>query len=523
MAETVIGMLWLIPLLPLLAAAILAGDYLLRGNRGEAAERGTARIAVAATAGSLLGLLLIDGVALLQGVPGNRVVGAWFGSGKVQFNWSFLADGLGLSLATLVALIALLTLRFSINYMHREAGFQRFFMLMSLFSGAMLLIVLAGNALLTFVGWELAGLSSYLLIGYAFDREGATRNANRALITNRIGDAGFILALFLTHHYLGDLEWTTLAGRGDELSTLAAGLIAASFLIAALAKSAQLPFAPWIARALEGPTPSSAIFYGSLMVHAGVYLLLRLEPLLVREPLLMLLLVLVGALTALYGWLVALVQTDIKSALIFSTIGQVGLMFLWAGLGWFDLAAGHLLLHAVWRGYQFLNAPGMMHLMGRPARPVPLWLQRRQWPYTAALQRFWFDPLADWLLVRPTEALARDVKEFDERFVNRLAGLAATSGTISSLAQWDRRRIGDGSIEGDHGTIGQGRGIAGRLLEGVATLFHWFEERLVLRGGGEGVLAGIHYLGRYLTQVEGLLSRPRYLLLMVMATIVVII
>jgi len=310
--------------------------------------------------------------------------------------------------------------------------------------------------------------------------------------------------------------------RGDELSILTAGLIVASLLITALAKSAQLPFTPWIARALEGPTPSSAIFYGSLMIHAGVYLLLRLEPLLAREPLLMWLIALIGAMTALYALLVSLTQTDIKSTLIFATVGQVGLMFLWIGLGWFELATAHLLLHAIWRAYQFLISPGLMHLMGRPTRPLAAWLQRRQFLYSASLQRFWLDPLASWLLVRPTESLARDVRLFDERIVNRLVGLAATSGTISSLAEWDRTRA-ETHVEGDHGSIGHGRGLVGRVMMGIATLLQWFEEQLVLKGSGDGLLAGIRYLGRYMTQVEALLSRPRYLLLLIMATIVVII
>jgi len=152
MVDSFFAWIWLVPLLPLLATLTLACDYLLRGNRGEAAERLTARIAIGATGLSLLGLLLLDLLALTHGAPGSIVVAPWFASGEIQINWSFLADGLGLSFATLVALIALLTLRFSVNYMHREAGFQRFFMVMSLFSGAMLLIVLAGNLALTFVG-----------------------------------------------------------------------------------------------------------------------------------------------------------------------------------------------------------------------------------------------------------------------------------------------------------------------------------------------------------------------------------
>ena len=185
-----------------------------------------------------------------------------------------------------MALIGVVTLRFSRNYLHREIGFHRFFIFMCLFLAGMLLIVLSGNAVFTFVGWELAGVSSWLLIGYAYDRPIATGNALWAFITNRIGDAGFILGISLAAWWLGTVEWSGLAAwaQGDSFDKISARLILFGFLIAAVAKSAQLPFASWIARALEGPTPSSAIFYGAVMVHAGVYLVLRLEPVLLQVP-----------------------------------------------------------------------------------------------------------------------------------------------------------------------------------------------------------------------------------------------
>jgi NADH:ubiquinone oxidoreductase subunit 5 (subunit L)/multisubunit Na+/H+ antiporter MnhA subunit len=166
--------------------------------------------------------------------------------------------------------------------------------------------------------------------------------------------------------WLGGAEWTMLNNTGD-LENLQIDLIVGCFLLAALAKSAQLPFSGWITRALEGPTPSSAIFYGSLMVHGGVYLLLRLEPLLSQAPPMMTLIAVLGLLTALYGWISGFVQTDIKTSLMLSTVSQAGLMLLWIGLGWFELAAWHLVLHAIWRAYQFLNAPSMMHMVSRKA------------------------------------------------------------------------------------------------------------------------------------------------------------
>ena len=328
----------LAPLLPWLAAAWIGLGLLLGRARGEAGERPTARIAGLALWLTLLLLLTLGAQALWQGqAPGQQVLGAWMGSGEWHILVSFSADGYALGFATLAAFVCLLTLRFSVNYLHREEGFQRFFFVFLLFCGAMQLIALAGNAALMFVGWELAGLSSYLLIAYAHDSPLATGNATRAFLTNRFGDAGFLLGLFLCLHLAGSLEWDVLAAGAVGLDQLSATLLACGFLLAASAKSAQVPFAPWIARALEGPTPSSAVFYGSLMVHAGVYLLLRLEPLLLQSPVLLGLLVLLGALTALYGFIGSLVQSDVKTALMFSTTAQVGLMFLACGLGWFEL------------------------------------------------------------------------------------------------------------------------------------------------------------------------------------------
>ncbi|MEN8165954.1 MAG: proton-conducting transporter membrane subunit [Pseudomonadota bacterium] len=513
---------WLIPLLPILAAAGIALTYLFTNNRGEHGERFTARVALGAGSLSLLLVLLIDAMALLNGTaPGQIHLAQWLSSGAYSIHISFTLDILGLVMMTLVSVIALITLRFSVNYMHRESGFQRFFMILCLFTSAMLLIVIGGSPAMVFVGWELAGVSSYLLIGYALERPTATNNATRAFVTNRIGDAGFILGLFLALYWVGDLEWPTLLSAASDLSTLDSGLLALGFLIAALVKSAQVPFAPWIARALEGPTPSSAVFYGSLMVHAGVYLVIRLEPLLEQTPIIMALMVFIGLLTALYGYLVSLVQTDVNSTLMFSTMAQVGLMFLTCGLGLFELATIHLVIHAIWRAYQFLSSPSHMHLMSRPTRPVPNWLAQQRWLYTAALNRFWLDPLGDWLLTQSSKDLAQELQAFDDRVIVPLVGLPARANAVTSLADWESQKRGFSRLaEGD---VGHGQGVAGKLMEGIASLLHWFEEHLVLKGGGEGLVNTIQRVGARLQKVEELLSQPRYLLLLIMATFAVII
>ena len=182
---------------------------------------------------------------------------------------NFITTGFSVTLAALFAILLFIIIRFSVNYLHREAGFHRFFFLLSLFASAMLLLVLSGNAIGTFIGWEIAGLCSYLLIAYAYDRPVAAFNATRVFVTNRIGDAGFILGMGLSYTWAKGLDWSQLNALSTQLTSGQASAIAFCFAVAAFAKSAQIPFAPWLARAAEGPTPSSAGFYGAIMVHAG--------------------------------------------------------------------------------------------------------------------------------------------------------------------------------------------------------------------------------------------------------------
>jgi len=497
----------LVPGLPLLAALLLALLILAGQARGEEAELLTAPLTLSAIVSAFAVVLVLTVLGLVQGFPGQVHVADWFGSGQLRLPLSFTLDGLSLGFATLVGFIALVTIKFSVNYMHREAGFHRFFLGINLLTDGMLLIVLAGNVALAFVGWELAGLSSWMLIGYAFERETATANAQRAFLTNRVGDAGFLLGIALAFLWLGSMDWAEISAGAGRLPTLYVGLMALGFVTAALVKSAQVPFTPWIARALEGPTPSSAIFYGAVMVHAGVYLVIRMEPILIHAPGIMALLALVGLATALYGWLVGYVQTDVKSGLLFATVTQVGLMFLECGLGLFVVAAWHMGLHATWRAWQFLAAPSYMHLLHEAAPPAPRWLQKCPRLYNAALQRFWLEPLADRLLTRPTQALARDMRAIDANVVSRLVGMPEAQRAAALL---------------DEGAVVKGRGLAGGLLMWAARRLDRFEQRLVLQGGGGKLGAGLQHLGGWLKWIESLLEQPRYLLLMVMATLVVI-
>jgi formate hydrogenlyase subunit 3/multisubunit Na+/H+ antiporter MnhD subunit len=495
---------WLVPALPLLVVVVIGSRILLGHASGDAAEPLTANLAALAALGGLLLLIAIDGTALWQGMPGHRRLGVWFANENWQATVSVILDGLALSVSTLTALIGWLVLRFSANYLHREAGFHRFFMLLSLFLAGIQIILLAGNSLLAFVGWEMCGIASFLLIGYAWQRPIATGNALFAFITNRGGDAGFLLGLGFVAAWLGSFEWPALAAV-TPLSAADARLIALAFVLAALAKSAQLPFTPWITRALEGPTPSSAVFYGAVMVHAGAYLLLRLEPLLLQAPDVMLALVVIGGLTALYAWLCGLVQTDVKSALIFATVFQVALIFVEIGLGWTTLATAHLCLHAAWRTWQFLLAPSWLVVTRQRPAPPPTWLAGNQLLYTAAQQHFWLDKLGQTLLVEPTEAFARDRRNLEENFIDPAIGEPGHGQPIDV----ERQLI---LVDG----------LPGRLLAAAASVLQRLEDRLLLRGRGSAAERLLRRLGHYLQTIEYLLEQPRYLMMAVMATFVVI-
>lgn len=495
---------WLVPALPLLVVVINGVRVLLGLASGDAAEPLTARLSSLAAFGGLVLLLAIDGLALLHGAPGHRRLGHWFGTGNWEATFSFMLDPLSLTLGTLTALIGWLVIRFSANYLHREAGFHRFFIALSFFLAGIQLVLLAGNGLLAFVGWEMCGVSSFLLIGYAWHRPVATGNALFAFITNRGGDAGFLLGLGLAATWLGGFEWTALS-QASKISVVNDRLLVIGFVIAALAKSAQLPFSAWISRALEGPTPSSAIFYGAVMIHAGVYLMLRLEPLLVQVPDVMFGLVVAGLLTAIYAWLCGLVQTDVKSALIFATLFQVSLMFVAIGLGWTTLALLHLCLHAAWRIWQFLLAPSWLAITRDRPPPSPAWLRHNQLLYTIALQRFWLDKLSHTLLVEPTESFSRDVRALEEHFIDHAIGQPGQGKAVHA----DRPLV-------------VADGLPGRVLAAVSDVLQHIEYRLLLRGKGGMAEKLMHRAGAYLRTLEHLLEQPRYLMMAVMATFVVI-
>ena len=512
----------LIPLLPFIAAALIGIGHLSGTLDGETSESTTALIANWAISMSCLLALILLAADLLGKNTGSFNAGQWLASDTLKIPVNFISTGFSVVLAALFATLFVIMMHFSINYMHKEAGFHRFFFIMSLFASAMLLLVLSGNAAGTFFGWEIAGLCSYLLIAFAYNRPVAAINATRVFVTNRIGDAGFILGMGLSYAWAGSIDWNQLNAASAQLTTSEATGISLCFAIAAFAKSAQLPFTPWLARAMEGPTPSSAVFYGAVMIHAGVYLVCLLAPVFEQAPFTMALLAVAGGATALYSFIVGLSQTDVKSSLVFATSGQLGLMFLECGLGFWQLASWHLCAHAVVRGYLFLTAPSLLHnAHDNPVKPVAPAIAGLRWAYVASLQRFWLDQMTDWTLVRPIQRLAHDLSFFDEHVIDHFMGVPAPAlRTISSLAQLEEKMLG-ARLDNESDAFAQGSGLAGKLTEWFAAIMHWFEDRFVLRGIGKNA---VHYgrkLGRAANKFEQLILRPRYLVLFVLITLLV--
>lgn len=347
-------------LLPPLAAAAINGASLYAGDRwlGWRQVQGLTLAAcgiAAAAALVLLALRIADPV-------GATVVGwDWFRLGGAAVEVAFRLDPLGAVMAALVAGFGFVICRFSINYMHNETGFTRYFMAYGLFVAAMLVLVLADNLVLMFLGWEAVGLCSYLLIGHYARRPAAAAAATEAFVANRVGDAGLILGILILGIGAGTVRFADLPEAIAAAEPWVAPAAALCLLVGALGKSAQVPLGGWLAKAMEGPTPSSALIHAATMVTAGVYLVVRAHPVFEAAPAVLVLVGLFGALSALYGALAGQAASDIKGVLASSTTMHLGLMFVLCGLGAYAAAIFYLVAHAFYKAYKFLTAPSILH------------------------------------------------------------------------------------------------------------------------------------------------------------------
>jgi NADH-quinone oxidoreductase subunit L len=279
-----------------------------------------------------------------------------------------LLDPLSAVMLLVVTGVGFLIHIYSIGYMAHEGGYYRFFGYMNLFMFSMLTLVLADNYLMMFVGWEGVGLCSYLLIGFYFHRKSASDAGKKAFVVNRIGDAGFLMGVMLTVVTFGTLNFqaiTESARHGHfEVYDPVITAICILFFIGATGKSAQIPLYVWLPDAMEGPTPVSALIHAATMVTAGVYMVARMNPVYSRAPIAMLMVAVTGGVTAFYAATIALTQKDIKKVLAYSTISQLGYMFLGCGVGAYAAGIFHLMTHAFFKGLLFLTAGSVIHAMG---------------------------------------------------------------------------------------------------------------------------------------------------------------
>jgi NADH-quinone oxidoreductase subunit L len=370
-------LIWLIPLLPGIGAAI-NGLVGIRAFGKQAA----AFVACATMAGAL-GLSLLAFADLLSLSPGQRsyevVLASWFpalplqlsdGSiGTFQVPWAFRLDPLSAMMLLVVTGIGFLIHVYSSAYMHDEprGGYARFFCYLNLFCFFMLLLVLGSNFLVMFVGWEGVGLCSYLLIGYWYEKKSAADAGKKAFITNRVGDWGFILGMFLVFTTFGSLDFKVVAERVAQLPPEATfgtiSLICLLLFVGATGKSAQIPLYVWLPDAMEGPTPVSALIHAATMVTAGVYMVGRNAALFSHAPIVMEIVTVIGVLTAIMAASIGLVQNDIKRVLAYSTVSQLGYMFTAMGLGAFAVGAFHLMTHAFFKALLFLGSGSVIHAM----------------------------------------------------------------------------------------------------------------------------------------------------------------
>ena len=352
----------LIPVLPLIGVLVNG----LLGHRYSHDLAG--KIAYGSVGLSFLCTLGVFGDMVSHGQAREVITYSWIFGGNLMVNMGFLIDQLTTIMLLVITGVGFLIHVYSVGYMHGEEGFTRFFVYMNLFMVSMLLLVMGNNYLVLFIGWEGVGLCSYLLIGYYFEKVSAAKAASKAFVVNRIGDAGFLMAIFLVFANFQSLDYNQVFTQVDQLSTGMATAIALCLLVGAIGKSAQLPLYTWLPDAMEGPTPVSALIHAATMVTAGVYMVVRNHVLFDMSPVAMGTVAWVGGATALFAATIGLVQNDIKRVLAYSTVSQLGYMFLACGIGAYTAAIFHLMTHAFFKALLFLSAGCRHSFLGWRAR-----------------------------------------------------------------------------------------------------------------------------------------------------------
>lgn len=358
-----------------------------------------------------------------------------------HFNLKFIFDRLSVPFVILSFVLCGTIGAFTNVYLHRDAGYRRFFLFYAVFLLGMVVSSLAGTIETLFFGWELVGLSSALLVAFFHERPAPVRNGLRIWSVYRISDAAFLIAALTLHHLTGAGDFAGLMGSGawpegaatiDPHHALLVGLL---LLLAAAGKSGMVPFSGWLPRAMEGPTPSSAVFYGALSVHLGAYLLLRVSPLLEVSPVLSGCVIALGLISAIYGALVTRVQTDVKTTMAFASLTQVGIIVVEIGCGLRYIALVHMIGHALMRTLQLLRAPSVLkdyHALENAIgdnlpRRTSLWdhtvpEQERSGIYRFCIERGFLDSMLDKCIIRPFLLVFRWCNQMEKRWTTYLAG-----------------------------------------------------------------------------------------------------
>jgi NADH-quinone oxidoreductase subunit L len=355
-----IDLVWLVPLIPLIG-------FLINGLGRNTFSKGL--IGVIGSAAILIPFLISIGIFLALGSDTQKsheiFLFDWISAGSLKIPLSFLVDPLSSIMLLIITGVGFLIHIYSIGYMHDDAGFGKFFSYLNLFIFFMLLLVLGSNYIVMFIGWEGVGLCSYLLIGFWYTNSSYASAAKKAFVMNRIGDLGFLLGVFFIFTTFGSIEFSKIFPQaanmlpGDGTITLIALLL----FIGACGKSAQLPLFTWLPDAMAGPTPVSALIHAATMVTAGIYMIARSNVLFDLAPMVQHLIAIIGLATALIGALIALTQTDIKKVLAYSTVSQLGYMFLGLGVGAYDGGFFHVITHAFFKALLFLGAGSVIHAM----------------------------------------------------------------------------------------------------------------------------------------------------------------
>ncbi len=361
--------LWLIPILPLAGAAI-------NGLFGKKSSRQTVSVIALFFSGAAFAWALWIALRFSSlSLPYQEYLAHWIRFGKIgvpggfAVDFAFYLDQLSLVMLLVVTGVGFLIHIYSIGYMWDDPSYYRFFAYLNLFMFFMLTLVLANNYLLMFIGWEGVGLASYLLIGFWFTKDSAASAGKKAFIVNRIGDFGFLIALFLLIKHFGTLNFSQLFDAVKPLSVESAGVgllttIGILLMVGAAGKSAQIPLYVWLPDAMEGPTPVSALIHAATMVTAGVYMVSRSHLIFERAPTALTVVAITGTLTAFFAATIGIAQTDIKKVLAYSTVSQLGYMFMACGVGAFSAGIFHLMTHAFFKGLLFLAAGSVIHSIG---------------------------------------------------------------------------------------------------------------------------------------------------------------